>query len=226
MMRTITDLVHCDAISPTLAVLLPGAYDTPEDFQRHGFIAAVRERALAVDMVLADMNLQCITGGTALPSLQTTIIEPARAAGYPNIILVGISIGGFMAAMHADRYPGAVNGLCMIAPYLGNRIITGEIAAAGGILGWSPGGLAADDHERRAWRWLKSSTAGATTVHLGYGSGDRFAAAHGMLAGVLPPERVQVVPGGHDWPTWRAIWDRCLDRGFLTRRTQDGCRNP
>jgi len=222
-MRTITEPAHYDAISPTLAVLLPGAYDAPEDFQRHGFIAAVRERALAVDIVLADMNLQYITDGTALTSLQTTIIDPARAAGYPNIILVGISIGGFMATIHADRYPGAVNGLCMIAPYLGNRIITGEIAAAGGILGWSPGELAADDHERRAWRWLKASSASSTAVHLGYGSSDRFAAAHGMLAGVLPPERVHVVPGGHDWPTWRTIWDRCLDHGVLAWHTQDDC---
>jgi pimeloyl-ACP methyl ester carboxylesterase len=218
MMRTITDLVHADAIAPTLAVLLPGAYDTPEDFQREGFIAAVRERALPVDVVLADMNLECITDGTALALLRDTIINPARRAGYREIWLTGISIGGFMATLYADHHPGEVDGLCLIAPYPGNRMITAEISAGGGILGWSPGEIAADDHERRVWRWLKNHGARSPTLHLGYGSKDRFAAAHSAMAAALPPERVYVLPGGHDWRTWRDIWMRFLDSGVLTQR--------
>jgi len=48
-------------------------------------------------------------------------------------------------------------------------------------------------------------------VHLGFGSEDRFADGHRMLAAALPPEMVQVVPGGHDWPVWRQLWDNFLD---------------
>lgn len=214
-MRILTDLAHADASAPTLAVLLPGAYDTPEDFQREGFITAVRQRALAVDLVLADMNLECITDGTALALLRDTIIGPARGVGYGTIWLIGISIGGFMATLYADHHPGEVDGLCLIAPYPGNRMITGEISSDGGILDWSPNEITVDDHERQVWSWLKNHGAGPTTLHLGYGSEDRFAAAHTLMSAALPPARVHVIPGGHDWPTWRTIWMRFLDSGAI-----------
>jgi hypothetical protein len=31
-----------------------------------------------------------------------------------------------------------------------------------------------------------------------------------MLAAALPAERAICVPGGHDWKTWRQLWDRFL----------------
>jgi hypothetical protein len=72
-----------------------------------------------------------------------------------------------------------------------------------------------DDHERRVWRWFKSQASRTVTVFLGYGKDDRFAAAHAALADALPPARVHVATGGHDWPTWRNIWNQFLDRGYM-----------
>jgi len=213
-MRTITHLAKPDSIAPTIAVLLPCAYGTPEDFEREGFISAVSERALEIDIVLADMNLEQITNGTALTLLRDTIITDALQAGYTNIILMGISIGGFMAISYAVHYPEEIDNIYLIAPYLGNRMITDEIISAGGILRWSSTNNSEDDHERRAWQWLKTEANHTTKVHLGYGNSDRFAAAHKMLADLLASDQVEVLHGGHEWSTWRNIWDRFLDRGI------------
>jgi len=210
-MRTITHLAHADTTAPTLAILLPCAYGTPEDFQREGFISTVHEQVLDIDIVLADMNLECITSGDALTLLRDTVITRARNAGYKKIILVGISIGGFMAISYANRYPNEIDGLCLIAPYLGSRIVTNEISIAGGILDWSPDNLKEDDHERLAWQWLKTSANHSTILYLGFGNNDRFAQTHKILADLLTPGQVAALDGNHDWNTWKTLWDRFLE---------------
>jgi hypothetical protein len=80
-----------------------------------------------------------------------------------------------------------------LAPYIGNRIVAGEIARAGGLAGWSPGELAPDDDERRIWRSSKPPRI-ALRVYLGFGREDRFAetaSTHGSRAAVerLPDHR-------------------------------------
>jgi enterochelin esterase-like enzyme len=48
-------------------------------------------------------------------------------------------------------------------------------------------------------------------LHLGFGTEDRFAAGHRLMAAALEPETVSTVPGGHDWRTWRQLWENFLD---------------
>ena len=48
-------------------------------------------------------------------------------------------------------------------------------------------------------------------MFLGFGSEDRFADTQRLLAGVLPAAQTRVIPGGHDWPVWRALWEQFLD---------------
>jgi pimeloyl-ACP methyl ester carboxylesterase len=133
--------------------------------------------------------------------------------GHQEIWLAGISIGGFIAIDYADRHPGRIDALCLLAPYPGNRMVTGEIGAAGGIHQW-PGDAAEDDAERRVWRWMKHHRRlpAAPRVHLGYGQDDRFAPGLRLMAEALPADCVDAVPGGHDWPAWRRLWGNFLDR--------------
>jgi len=215
-MRTITDRAHPDHITESMIVFLPGAYDTPEDFQREGFTRSIRERKLAIDVVLADMNLECISDGTALSQLREEIIFPAREEGYRHIWLVGISIGGFMAVHYADQFDREIDGLCLIAPYPGSRIITETIITSGGILKWSPEGNQLDDHETRFWYWLKEHASHGFDVYLGYGSDDRFARAHTEISKLVPHQRTLIMPGGHDWKTWKRIWEGLLETGIFT----------
>lgn len=202
-----------------LAILLPGALQQPEDLVRAGFVDTVRERRLSLDLWLPDLGIAYIgetTDGTALARLHAQVIRPARQH-YAEIWLAGISIGGFMAIAHADRYPGEVDGLCLLAPYPGNRIITREIEAAGGIGQWLHDAVPEDDAERRMWRWLKTHRALARPplVRLGYGREDRFAAGHRLMAAALPACDTGSVAGGHDWPAWQQLWKNFLDREAL-----------
>jgi pimeloyl-ACP methyl ester carboxylesterase len=218
-MQVILDAARPGSAAPLRLVLLPAAYSGPDDFVRAGFVDAVRERALDVDLVLAAIELAEVTGRTVLARLWQELIDPARSQGCA-VWLGGISLGGYLALCCAERHAAELAGLCVFAPYLGSHIVTGEIARAGGAAGWEPGELAADDDERRVWRFIKTLHSGTLTVHLGLGSDDRFAPRHRLMAAALARQDVDVVSGGHDWPTWRRLWERFLDARLVgvTRR--------
>jgi pimeloyl-ACP methyl ester carboxylesterase len=216
-MRVLNDFAINGERARSLAILLPGALQQPEDFVRSGFVEAVRKRNLSLDLWLVDPGLQFIgeaANGLAQQRIHESVIQPALLAKYQEIWLVGISIGGFMAIDYADQHPGLIGGLCLLAPYPGNRIITGEIMAAGGLAQWLPDSIEDGDAERRVWRWLKTHRehAASVRIHLGYGLEDRFAPGHRLMAEVLAPDCVDTAAGGHDWPVWRQLWENFLDR--------------
>ena len=213
-MRAIFEPAQAGTVAPTRVLLLPAAYTGPEDFLREGFVRAARERALPVDLVFVELRLQHLTDRTILRRLRHEIVLPARALGCKSIWIGGISLGGFVAIAYAARYPEEIDGLCLLAPYLGNHIVTGEIERANGVDGWQPGELADDDDERRIWRFIKTHRARPSPVHLGFGRDDRFADSHRLMAAALAPESVDVVPGGHEWPAWRRLWENFLDSRF------------
>ena len=150
----------------------------------------------------------------ALRKLRSDIVSPARAAGI-SIWLGGISLGGMFALNYAASHPDEVDGLCLLAPYLGNRILTNEIACAPGLGAWHPGELAEADEQRRVWRYIKNRRAGSPPLYLGFGREDRFSAAHELLAATLPADSVDVIPGGHEWPIWFSLWENFLDSRFI-----------
>ena len=215
MMQTIADAAHAGRSAPTRVLMLPPAYGEPEDFVRAGFVGAVRQRHLEVDLVFAELELQYVTDRTVLPRLHQELILPARAQGC-SIWLGGISLGGYVALCGAERYPQEIDGLCLFAPYLGSHIVTGEIARADGLHSWRPGEIAADDEERRIWRFIQTQGSGALPLHLGLGREDRFAARHRLMASALAPGSADIVPGGHDWPTWYRLWENFLDARFAS----------
>lgn len=199
--------------APTRVVMLPAAYAGPEDYVREGFAQAVRARGLAIDLVFAALDLQHLTDRTVLTRLRQEIILPARAQ-RALVWVGGISLGAYIALCYADQHAAELEGLCVFAPYLGSHIMTGEIERAGGVHGWHPGELADDDEERRIWRFIKTHRTGSLSVHLGLGREDRFAPRHRLMAAALAPGAVDTVPGGHDWPTWRKLWENFLDARF------------
>ena len=194
-------------------VWLPGAYHAAQDFLTAGFAAAVHARRLALDLILVDMELQHVGDRSALERLRCDLVLPARTAGI-SVWLGGISLGGLFALDYAASHPGEIDGLCLLAPYLGNRILTKEIARAPGLAAWEPGDLAEIDEERRIWRYIKNRRAGSRPLYLGFGRDDRFSAAHEMLAATLPADSVHVIAGGHEWPTWSRLWENFLDSHF------------
>jgi pimeloyl-ACP methyl ester carboxylesterase len=214
-MRELFTPVEAGRLAATRLVLLPGAYQALEELPAQGFVAAVRRRGIAADISCVDVEFASLTDRSALAQLQATIIEPARAAGCRCIWLGGISLGGYLSLQYVAERSGArhapVDGLCLLAPYLGNRMVIAEITQAGGPGAWTPDELALIEEERRIWRFIKTLHESPMRCHLGYGREDRFAAAHALMATVLPPGDVDVVTGGHDWPTWLKLWENFLD---------------
>ena len=199
------------AVAPLRVALLPAAYTGLEDFRKEGFVKAVRDRALPLDLVFVELTFQHVTDRTILGRLRQEVVLPARASGCRSLWLGGISLGGFVALAYTERYPEEVDGLCVLAPYLGNHIVTGEIQRANGVAKWTPGDLAEDDDERRIWRFIKERHAWTAPLHLGFGRDDRFAESHRLMAAALLPEDVDTVPGEHGWPAWRHLWENFLD---------------
>jgi len=212
-MRSVFSSALPDAVAPTRMVWLPGAYHGSRDFEDAGFPQAVRTRRLPLDLSLVDLQLQHLGDRSVLEQLRSDIVLPACAAGCA-VWLGGISLGAFIALDYAASYPEELDGLCLLAPYLGNRMLMAEIAAAGGLAAWQPGELAQIDEERRIWRYIKSRHAGAMPLYLGFGQDDRFSAAHELLAAALPASQVTMIAGGHDWRTWSALWEIFLDTRF------------
>lgn len=214
----------------TLLVLLPGAYSRPQEFIDEGYVRALRASGSSADVWIADAHLGYFNDRSVLRRLRKDVVAPARAQGYERVWLVGISLGGFgalaYASVHGRDAATGVDGVLAVAPYLGSRRLQGEMLAAGGPLAWAatapagaPGldqGATPDEGERALWRWLVRPPAGAPPVYLAYGSEDRLASGHRLLAGVLPADRVATVPGGHDWPPWLALWQQWLQRGLLS----------
>jgi pimeloyl-ACP methyl ester carboxylesterase len=215
-MTVIFDAACAGRVAPLRLVMLPAAYAAPEDFVRSGFIAAVRERRLQIDLVFAGLELEHLADQRMLTRLRQEIILPARALGSA-VWLGGISLGGYLALCGAERHPAELAGLCLFAPYLGSHIVTSEVERALGVASWQPGELAEGDDERRVWRFIKTLRGGSLAVHLGLGREDRFAQRHRLLASALAPADVDVVSGGHDWPTWQKLWERFLDARFAPR---------
>jgi pimeloyl-ACP methyl ester carboxylesterase len=210
MSRAILEAARSTHVASQRVLLLPPAYAQPEDFLRVGFAEAVSARGLDLDLVLIELRLQSVTDRSVLVELHKLIVA-ARTAGCVTVWLGGISLGAYIALACAERHWREVDGLCLFAPYLGSHIVTQEIERAGGVRGWEPGELAAEDEERRIWRFIKAQAHGPLPIHLGLGRDDRFGARHRTLAAALAADRVDLVPGGHEWPVWRTLWERFLD---------------
>jgi pimeloyl-ACP methyl ester carboxylesterase len=217
-MNLVDDVLQCDVRPTTLIVLLPGAYDTPQDFKDQGFVEAVRARKIDADIQLVDAHINYYNNQQIVQRLQDEVVGPAKAKGYKSIWFAGISLGGYGTLLYSMNYPNQIEGFFIMAPFMGPRDIPAEIQKQGGLKNWTSevqGNMDID-----MWRWLKgyaTQGSGLPNAYLGYGASDRFEKPNGLLAEVLPRERSFVIPGGHDWATWKQLWASFLDTTALPR---------
>jgi pimeloyl-ACP methyl ester carboxylesterase len=218
-MRTIEQPAPCGPVD-TLVVMLPGSYSLPEEFLREGFVRVLRDQQVAADVVLVDAHIGYYRDRTIIDRLQADVIEPARARGVRHVWVVGISLGAVGAMLYADEHPQALDGVVLLAPFLGTRLTALEIERAGGLAQWQAPERRVDEAlDQRLWRWLKKQTETAQPLHVvqGYGVDDRFAYNNRLFSRSLPPTRVFTTPGGHDWPAWNDLWQRIAGRLPLAR---------
>jgi pimeloyl-ACP methyl ester carboxylesterase len=189
-----------------LLILLPGADMTAQDFVDYDFISPVQRTAEAIDVLCVDSSVDLYLDNTIVDELHRLILvaSPPRR----KLWLAGISLGGMGALLYARAHPGTVEGIILLSPYLGARGIVDEVETSGGLDRWSSAPDEDQSPDRVFLRWLAEAChdPAKPSLHLGYGTGDRFVGAHKMLARSLPAARVTAREGGHDWPTWQALW--------------------
>jgi len=207
-----------ETAADTLVVFLPGRGGSMNDFEQQGFIEIMRAAGVRVDTVAVDAHLGYYFNRTVTERLQADVILPARAKGYRRIVLVGVSLGGVGALLHERDYPGFVDGIVVLAPYLGRKgKLFDQIRAAGGPVAWAAGrDLKAGEVEEQLWTFLGQRVQTLPPTWLFYGRNDDLASGHQLFASLLPPLRVKSTEGAHDWPTWRTLWTAaCRDVEFF-----------
>lgn len=179
-----------------LLILLPAAKTKPEDFYKHGFIDAVRERKLAFDVMALDAHSDYYVEGKLVERLDAAVCQRLSTGQYGEVWLAGISLGGMGCLAYACRTKARIAGMLLIAPFLGVRGPDRQPELLGTLSSYRT------DHGH------------LPTMYLGYGAQDRYALTSAMLARLLPAGCVTTVDGGHDWPTWSALWDLMLTQAF------------
>ena len=218
-MKAIYDLAPQPSTNRIMLVMLPSAKALPQDLMQYGFVRALRERSLPIDVVAVDAHLGYYLERSLSAHLTHDIIAPARARNYQRIWLMGISLGGMGSLIYTREHPADIEGVILLAPFLGARGTIAEVVRAGGLARWQPGAIKPDDDEHRLLAWIKAyqpAAAALPKIYLGYGTDDRFAAASKMLAERLPAAQVVTIPGGHDWATWIHLWQHLLDQDLFS----------
>ncbi|MEM7482888.1 MAG: alpha/beta hydrolase [Acidobacteriota bacterium] len=195
--------------SSCLVVLLPGRADRPVAFSREGFAEG---GVWGCEVMAVDAHLGYYRSRTVVDRLRQDVVLPARARGFEDVWLAGVSLGGLGSLLYAKNHPQDLAGVFAIAPFLGEAKLLDEIRSQGGVKAWSPTVTSGDESLEGLWAWLQEVSEGspAPPLFLAFGADDAFADGGELLAEILPADQTLRVAGGHDWATWRLLWRRFL----------------
>lgn len=196
------------SLKDALLIMLPGRGDRATTFVREDFQRAGKQ--LGFDTIAVDAHFGYYKDRSLVPRLHEDIVLPARADGYKNVWLLGISMGGYGALLYASQHPDLVDGVILLAPFLGSRAAIEEIRDSGSLNNWNENASGLQDHEIAIWAWLQNATrqSGSTPIFLGYGLSDPMAEAYDFLTDALDPSSVYTLEGGHKWTTWGPLWTK------------------
>lgn len=211
-MRTLLHPTVPGARTDLTIALLTGTFGQPEDFVREGFPAEAAAQGIVAEIAMAEVRAAWFADGSVVRRIRDHVVLPAIARGHGRVWLAGVSLGALASLAYAARHEADIEGILLISPYPATREVLKEMEEAGGLGRWHPAIPAQGDLEREAWLWLAHRKPGAIPVHCYFASGDRFAQGQRLMAGVLPPDCVREVEGGHDWPAWRRLWSDFLSR--------------
>lgn len=211
-------LVPAPTKATRLVVVLPGRADDLEAMQRSGIAEAVHSEWPDADVMLTGLAMDYYMQGRAPQRLHEEIVAPARRYGYREIWLAGASMGGMGTLVYDQAYPDQMDGLILLAPYLGEDQLLREIREAGGLAQWDssvPANNGWETFQRKLWGHVQSwmgKPERAQDVWLAYGDRDRLKDAMPLIAPVVPTDHVLVEEGGHDWETWSSLTAEILSR--------------
>ncbi|MDP1825604.1 MAG: alpha/beta fold hydrolase [Archangium sp.] len=200
-----------------VVVLLPGLGDAPERFDQHGFAEALERSPAPCDLMVVDSHFGYYRDAVLPERLAAEVLSPLRAR-YLRTWLVGVSLGGYGAALTASARPDLVDGVVLISPFLGVprrvRPFVEQVEASGGLDRYQ-GPFAALSAPRRhfveaepLWAWLSSRARAepGPRLVLAFGTEDGFSWKHRVLGDGLEARDVVELRGRHSWETFAALW--------------------
>lgn len=110
-MIQVNDFFESDIRPKTLLVLLPGAYDTPQDYIDQRFVKEVRKRNIYTDIQIVDAHIGYYINEQIVKRLEEEVVAPAKSKGYEKIWFVGISLGGYGSLLYSMNHPTALEGV-------------------------------------------------------------------------------------------------------------------
>jgi len=202
------------AAAKELVVFLPGRWSSVDEFEREGFFKIAAERWPSARLVAADLHLGYYKSRASARRLHEDVIGPARRGGVKTVRVVGVSMGGLGALIHDLEYPGDIDEIYLLSPFVGEEEVVAEIGAAGGVRNWKGEPEGERDFSRKLWRgletkWLEQGR--RPSVKLACGTEDRLAGSNRRFAAdFLKKDEVLWLPGDHDWPAWRDLFRRMV----------------
>lgn len=199
-----------------LVIFLPGRWSRVAEFERECFFEIAAKRWPDARLVAPDLHLGYYRNMSVARRLHEDVILPARRSGVTEVRLVGISMGGLGALIYDVEYPNQVDELILLSPFVGEEMALKEIEAAGGLKNWQPGNIAQRDYTRKLWLKLRASwleNGARPKVVLGCGLDDRLAASNRLFEReFLGAGDGKWIAGGHDWPTWRLLFESSIEK--------------
>ena len=208
----------------TLVVVLPGIGSDVRDLDRHHVAQAIQRQWPDAEVMLTSAALAYYApDGGLVQRMHDEIIEPARAAGYRKIWLVGASLGGLGVLLYEQQYPGELAGVVAFAPFLGDEVLPDQIRRAGGIEYWRGPEHPVPQQVKNPYTgypWLVWTMARnwllrpeqARRIWIVCGDEDNLRPDVELLASALPEAHYVEVEGGHRWSVWLASMDATLRR--------------
>lgn len=191
-----------------LVVVLPGRGDSLDGLVDTGVAEVIQQQWPDADVLLTGLTMPFYTARDAEQRLHDEVITPRRQSHDGEIWLLGVSLGGMGALMYDRRYPGEIDGMILLSPFLGRARIHREIRAAGGLASWQADPVQAmgpDSFESELWRYLQGWTARpqrTRTVWVAYGANEPFRKPIALMAPLLPAGHAIELPGRHNWKLW------------------------
>lgn len=213
-----------------VVLVLPGIGDNLDSLQAGGVGDAIRSAWPDADVVFVEMTIGYYKDERAMPDLHA-LVEQERAR-HAEIWLVGASLGGMGALLYDTAYPCDVDGIVLLAPYLGDDAMLRRIRDAGGLARWQAPVAAPPDAanwQEQLWRRAKawSMEGGDPRVWLAWGADDKFARNMPLLRPAVPEAHVISGDGVHAWRSWTPLAAQVFARaGDAPRTMPAACPKP
>lgn len=128
-----------------------------------------------------------------------------------RVTVIGVSMGGLGALTYSLRFPGEVDEMLLLSPFVGEKELLAEIEQAGGLEKWdSPMETPRNKAEALQKMWIEmkrqwlSRSGPPFPISLAVGKSDKLLTSNRFFArSILKPDQLIEIEGGHDWDCWR-----------------------